>query len=134
MSFRLNSQGYDQARTLQFQEDLPSRIARMPEVSDVTLAAAGPMSGGMGVLPTVSEGSAVSSEESLLHVECDVVSAGFFETLGVPVVRGHAFTVSDRDGSAPVALINQEFVRRYWPPKNRSASEFVYSQAVLSLR
>jgi predicted permease len=115
MSFRLNSQGYDQARTLQFQEDLRSRIAGMPGVRAVTLAAASPISRGMGVFPIVSEGSAVSSEESLLHVECDVVSAGFFETLGVPVVRGRAFAVSDRDGSAPVAIVSQELVRRYWP-------------------
>ena len=115
MSFRLNSQGYDQARTLQFQEDLRSRVAGTPGVSAVTLAAASPISRGMGVFPIVSEGSAVSAEESLLHVECDVVSAGFFETLGVPVVRGRAFAVSDRDGSAPVAIVSQELVRRYWP-------------------
>ena len=115
MSFRLNSQGYDQARTVQFQEDLRSRIAGMPGVSAVSLAAAGPISRGMGVFPIVSEGSAIASEESLLHVECDVVSAGFLETLGVPVVRGRAFTVSDRDGSAPVAMVSQELVRRYWP-------------------
>jgi macrolide transport system ATP-binding/permease protein len=115
MSFRLNSQGYDQARTVQFQEDLRSRIAGMPGVSAVTLAAAGPISGGTGVFPIVSEGSAISSEESLLHVECDVVSAGFFEILGVPVVRGRAFAASDRDGAAPVVMVSQELVRRYWP-------------------
>jgi predicted permease len=69
----------------------------------------------MGVFPIMSEGSAISSEESLLHVECDVVYAGFFETLGVPIVRGRAFAASDRDGSAPVVMVSQELVRRYWP-------------------
>jgi predicted permease len=115
MSFRLNSQGYDQARTLQFQEDLRSRIVGMPGVTAVTLAVASPISGGMGVFPIVSEGSTISSEDSLFHAECDVVSAGFFETLGVPVTRGRAFAPSDRDGSAPVVMVSQELVRRYWP-------------------
>jgi len=115
MSFRLNSQGYDQSRTLQFQADLRERLGNMPGVSAVTLAAAGPMSRGLGVFPLVSEGSASSSGDSAPHAECDVVSPGFFQTLGVPVVRGRPFAVSDREGSAPVAMVSQELVRRYWP-------------------
>jgi hypothetical protein len=62
MSFRLHSQGYDEARALQFQEDLRQRIASMPGVTGVTLAAAGPISGGMGVFPLVREGDQVSPE------------------------------------------------------------------------
>jgi len=53
MSFRLHSQGYDEARALQFQEALRQRIVSMPGVTGVTLAAAGPISGGMGVFPLV---------------------------------------------------------------------------------
>ena len=115
MSFRLNSQGYDQSRTLQFQADLRERLGNMPGISAVTLAAAGPMSRGLGVFPLVSEGSTSSSGDSAPHAECDVVSPGFFQTLGVPVVRGRPFAVSDREGSAPVAMVSQELVRRYWP-------------------
>ena len=124
MSFRLNSQGYDQARTLQFQEDLRSRIVGMPGVSAATLAAAGPISPGIGVFPIVSEGSTISSEDSLLHVVCDVVSPGFFETLGVPIVRGRAFSASDREGSAPVVMVSQELVRRYWPGEEPLGKRF----------
>src|SRR5205814_2300163 len=39
-SFRLNMQGYDQARTLQLQENLRQRITRMPGVTSVALATA----------------------------------------------------------------------------------------------
>jgi predicted permease len=115
LSFRLHSQGYNQARTVQFQEDLRERIAKMPAVAAVTLAAANPISNGMGVFPLVAAGSAIAPGPASPHAECDVVSAGFFEMLGVPAVRGREFTASDREGSALVAIVNQEFVRRYWP-------------------
>ena len=49
------------------------------------------------------------------RAEYDVISAQFFSVLGVPVIRGRAFTESERQGSAPVAVVSQELVRRYWP-------------------
>jgi predicted permease len=115
MSFRLQAQGYDQARTVQFQENLRERIAKMPAVASVALAAANPISGGMGVFPLVMEDSPVSPGQAARLAECDVISAGFLEMLGAPTVRGRTFTASDREGSAPVAIVNQELVRRYWP-------------------
>ncbi len=43
-----------------------------------------------------------------------VASAGYFETLGIPVVRGRVFTESD-DAEAPsVAVINEELAEHYW--------------------
>ena len=44
----------------------------------------------------------------------EVVSSGFLETLGVPLVEGRAFDARDTLASAPVALVNQEFVRRHF--------------------
>jgi len=39
------------------------------------------------------------------------VTPGFFKTFGVPVLRGRAITSEDRYGTAPVALVNEAFVR-----------------------
>jgi len=40
------------------------------------------------------------------------VSPEYFRALGIPLVRGRAFTASDATGSAPVAIVNQAFVAR----------------------
>jgi len=43
------------------------------------------------------------------------VSDGYFETLGIPLVRGRFFSVSDRAGAARVAVIDGNAARRLWP-------------------
>jgi predicted permease len=45
--------------------------------------------------------------------ETNFVGPGFFSTLLIPVVRGREFTAEDRQGSAGVVVVNEEFVRRY---------------------
>jgi predicted permease len=43
------------------------------------------------------------------------ISPGYLRTLAIPVIRGRNFLSSDRAQGPPVALVNQEFVRRYFP-------------------
>jgi putative ABC transport system permease protein len=43
------------------------------------------------------------------------VSGDYFAALGAPAKRGRAFSAADRDGGAPVAIVNETFAKRYWP-------------------
>ncbi|MBI5381168.1 MAG: ABC transporter permease [Opitutae bacterium] len=43
------------------------------------------------------------------------ISADYFSTLGVTLVRGRAFTSADRRGSESVAIINESLARRFFP-------------------
>jgi putative ABC transport system permease protein len=114
MSFRLKAQGYDESKSSQFQENLRERMSTMPGVVSVALASAFPIP----VLPPFG-GCSLETDGPVIspggHFECDAVSAGYFETLGIPIVRGRAFSPSDREGSDPVAIVNQQLARTYWP-------------------
>jgi predicted permease len=46
-------------------------------------------------------------------VEVNTVGANFFATIGVSALRGRTFLPTDRRGSAPVAIVNPAFLRRY---------------------
>jgi hypothetical protein len=88
ISFRLKAQGYDEAKSVQLQQNLRERMSAMPGVVSVALDSASPLS----FLPPMSlcwltDGFTVPSAAS----SCHAISTGYFETLGVPIVRGRAF-------------------------------------------
>jgi putative ABC transport system permease protein len=45
----------------------------------------------------------------------EVVASDYFETLGILLLKGRVISQSDREGSLPVVVINQELARRVWP-------------------
>jgi putative ABC transport system permease protein len=46
------------------------------------------------------------------------VSEGYFETLGIPLLRGRLFTAADVADSQWAVVINDSMARRYWASKN----------------
>jgi hypothetical protein len=44
-----------------------------------------------------------------------IVDEHYFDTMKADLSRGRAFTADDRDGSRGVAIVNEEFAKRYWP-------------------
>ncbi len=45
----------------------------------------------------------------------DTVDEGYFETMGVPIVRGRGFLASDTADAPRVAVVNEQFAKHYWP-------------------
>lgn len=43
------------------------------------------------------------------------VSAGYFRTMGIPLLRGRLFGDGDDERTASVAVVNEAFARKYWP-------------------
>jgi putative ABC transport system permease protein len=46
------------------------------------------------------------------------ITPRYFETMGIPLVAGRAFTAADTVGSPPVAIVSSELARQYWPGEN----------------
>jgi hypothetical protein len=45
----------------------------------------------------------------------DTVDEGYFETMGIPMMRGRGFRTSDTADAARVAVVNEQFAKHYWP-------------------
>jgi len=48
-------------------------------------------------------------------VRARMVMGDYFATLGTPIVQGRPFTAADREGTEPVAIVNERFAREFWP-------------------
>jgi predicted permease len=56
-----------------------------------------------------------AEDSSPLMTSYRIISPGYFDVLNIPIVRGRDLTDRDHAGAPPVAIINQEMARRYWP-------------------
>jgi predicted permease len=50
--------------------------------------------------------------------EVNAISTAYFETMGVPVLRGREFTRQDDESATAVIVVDEEMVRRYWPDED----------------
>jgi putative ABC transport system permease protein len=108
MNINLPDKAYPAAlQRLQFFEQLEERVKTIPGVQSVAYANRFPMRGGWGGSVMV-EGSELNEDADL-----QAVSPGYFETLGISLLRGRLFSGADRTGELNVAVVNQAFVRQF---------------------
>jgi len=114
-SMNVAANGYDHAGARAFYDRLLERVAALPGVRAAACATALPLGVNEGSSFLVDvEGYAPNRGEDMV-VLYNGVSSGYFDTMGIPVLRGRAFTASDDTGGTPVVIVNETFARRYWP-------------------
>ncbi len=104
---------YTGAKLRAVYRQLEDRLNRLPGVQGAGLALYNPLTDnwGEGILvaghpePKVGEESGSS---------WDRVSANYLQNLEVPLVRGRYFTEADNETAAPVAIVNEGFVKRFF--------------------
>ena len=117
MSFDLRLAGYDEARGRAFYRTLLERVRALPGVAGAAYDEQLPLGFGSQTSGVAIEGYTPPGGHTP-EVDSDVVSAGYFSTLRIPLLAGRDFGPSDREGGHLVAIVNQAFARRYWPGMN----------------
>jgi putative ABC transport system permease protein len=91
------------------------RIAALPGVHSVATVDCMPMAGGCwDSIYTLSD-RAIPPPGALPDADFNVVSPGYFATMGVPLIEGRGFNEHDDDKTPLVAIINQTLARQMWP-------------------
>jgi putative ABC transport system permease protein len=106
----------DPQRITDFYEQVAARMAAMPGVTSVSTASNTPLNNRPN--PTIElliEGRPTLQPGERQPADLVTVSPGFFETLGIPLLRGRAFAHTDAALASPVAIISEMAARRYWP-------------------
>jgi putative ABC transport system permease protein len=98
-----------------FFRQILARIEALPGVDSAAVSAALPLAGGIPNNYFKVAGRAGIAEPGYL-ADYDFGTPHFFRALGIPLRRGRAFTAADESGR--VAIVSEEFVRRYFPGEN----------------
>jgi predicted permease len=114
---------YTPAQLQSLYHQLEDRLRAMPGVEHEGLALYNPLTDNWGELimvqghppPKFSEDSGAS---------WDRITPGYFATLGEPILRGRGFTEADNETTAPVAIVNEAFVRRFFPHEDPMEKHF----------
>jgi putative ABC transport system permease protein len=107
----------DTAQIAFFDAVLP-RLAQVPGIKAIGATSVLPFGGSWTTSSLEIEGYQVPRGEPGPWGDRRDVSAGFFEAMRIPLLQGRTLTEDDRAGTRRVAVIDDEFVRRYWPHEN----------------
>src|SRR5262249_35363720 len=98
----------DRAATLQ--RDLIGRVSAMPGVEGVAQATSLPLGNSHNVTT-----ASVAGHKGDTDVEFNHVSSNFFTTIGVPLVRGRAFTEAETRSGAESIILTETSARVFFP-------------------
>ena len=100
----------DEDQQVQFYREVKESVARVPGVEHVAEISRLPFSGGNS---NRSFNRLQSDKEE--HADIRVATLEYFQTMGIPLVRGRNFDEHDTKGSLPVAIINEETAKQVFP-------------------
>jgi predicted permease len=93
-------------------------LRRVPGVERVGASTSLPFSSGNAGFITAIEGYTPGPAETPPTPSWNTVDSGYFQAMGIPLLRGRTFVDSDNKESARVAIVDQYLARKYWPHGN----------------
>jgi predicted permease len=104
---------YTQPKLAALYRRLEESLNRLPGVQGSGLALYNPLTNNWGELIMVAGHPAGKFSEEA-GASWDRVSANYLQNFGMPILRGRAFTAADNETTAPVAIVNEAFVKRFF--------------------
>jgi predicted permease len=110
--------GYEPQRATEFFGQLPQRLSAVPGVISVSVAQTLPvaLSGSESLVSAKAE--LAGGSKGLGAIRSDRVGPGFFETMGIPVLRGRGFDRHDAARDSRAVVVNETMARQVWPGQN----------------
>jgi predicted permease len=114
VEMNLRNHGYDVARGQIFHGEALERIASLPGVERVATTRMVPFQGDWTTSLRSTPSLPLAGGREELEVGMDIVSPGYFATIGTPILKGRGFDSRDRNG-APATVINEALAEALWP-------------------
>jgi predicted permease len=106
-------QGYNRARTEQFYDQLRARLLAQPSVQKVGFTQILPLSLNESDTDVQPAGYTRSNDESM-SVQYSIVTDGYFDAMGIRILQGRDFRVSDDSAAQRVLVVNEQFAKKFF--------------------
>jgi len=116
---------YPAPARVRFVNELLARVRELPQIESAAIGSDIPLGGNSNAGPLVIDGVTPEPVRSYRHR----VTPDYFATLGIPLVRGRAFTAADRDSAQDVAVVSAAMARRFWPGLDPIGRRFRFGDA-----
>jgi len=105
--------GYSTERGMSFYRDVNQRLSALPGVESASFADSLPLSHSESSTNVSVDGYTPRNDDEM---NCDInsVGAGYFHTIGTPILEGREFDERDRRDAPKVAVVNQAFAKRFF--------------------
>ena len=128
--------GYGPKRAQELYQNLNARLAALPGVEHVSISANVPF--GMissdknvqraGINPGADAKPSTAAEGLAFKSAWNSVGANYFSTVGLPVLRGRAFTEAEATQPGPsVAIIDEPLAKKLWPDRDALGQRVQYA-------
>ena len=113
--FSLAGEQWTRPKRVAFYNELQSRLRAVPGISDAAFTYSLPIDGSNWNSIFIVGDKPVPPRSQLPSAAFTPVSAGFFETMGMRLIRGRFFDGSDSATAPKVTVINESLAKRLWP-------------------
>lgn len=106
---------YPRAKRVTFFRDLREGLQAIPGVDRVGVSSGIPFgAGNYTTSPVAVPGKSILPPGASVPIDWRTVSPGYFQTMGIPLLRGRDFTDSDTDDAPPVMILSRATARAFW--------------------
>ncbi len=106
--------GYTRTDGLAFVDRVEERLGALPGARGVAVSEDVPLGFNGGSWEDIDVDGYVASGNEDMKIYRNLVDPGYFGVMRIPLLAGRDFTRQDDDRAAPVAIVNQEFERRFY--------------------
>ncbi len=112
-------------RGLPFYQEVLETARSVPGVTNATIASNFPFSGGF-MRSVFLEGQEQKAGQRDILTLTNIVTPGYFDTLGISLLRGRDLSEFDREGVVLAAVVNEATAKKFWPDKEPIGERFTF--------
>lgn len=124
LHFDVQGAGYTVDRLPPLYREIQDRFAALPGMASASVAEYSPLQGENWSECVIQQGHGAPRHGDDCDSTWDRVDPQFLSSIGVPILRGRGFTDQDTNATPQVAIVNQAFVKKFFPNQDPIGQRF----------